>query len=476
MAKSRSVRLGLVSFLVLSATLNGCASHEWKPPAALDSGDDPAKRRAGYGNAELHAWWPLTAPEVEALRALPAARQGDAQALLTLALVASGDHRDAGSLARDRERIDRLVAEVRPTIAAAQDDWHRGYELNRAMHQRLFAGGGELGGYELHQAKVTTLLAEGHYNCLSSAMVYLVLARAFGLPVRAALVPTHVFVELGAPGGKLIEVETTSATGFDWVHDARFYAEDAAGWSSKRGLRPVTLDEYQHRTMVEPYQLMATAMLGQAATVAEPDRSRLLELAAIVDPGNEALLFERARIYNNEAVALYDARAWRTMASMMDTVQPAVKELGARSTAAKTQELVSWLNWYYAHALMIVGRHDEAVARADEGLSRLDGQWGDAPKLKNNYVGVVEDHFNDLAAKKDYPAAAKVFTDHREACLASPTCGHNAGIIYSNWSIDQANAGNWPAVRQVLQDCVAALPAFPDCAAALKDVEARHRF
>jgi hypothetical protein len=26
---------------------------------------------------------------------------------------------------------------VRPTIAAAADDWHRGYELHRAMHKRF---------------------------------------------------------------------------------------------------------------------------------------------------------------------------------------------------------------------------------------------------------------------------------------------------------------------------------------------------
>ena len=34
-------------------------------------------------------------------------------------------------------------------------------------------------------------------------MLYVVLARAFGLPVRAAVVPTHVFVELGARGAEL---------------------------------------------------------------------------------------------------------------------------------------------------------------------------------------------------------------------------------------------------------------------------------
>ena len=56
-------------------------------------GDDPARRARGYGNPELQTWWPLTAPEREALRGLPAARQGDANALLALAIAASGDRR-----------------------------------------------------------------------------------------------------------------------------------------------------------------------------------------------------------------------------------------------------------------------------------------------------------------------------------------------------------------------------------------------
>src|SRR6185369_8687649 len=111
-------------------------------------------------------------------------------------------------------------------------------------------GGGDLGGYEFYQSRVTRIFTEGRYNCLSSAMLFAVLARGFGLPVRAAVVPTHVFIDLGEPGGKTIEVETTSATGFDWVHDARFYKEGAASWSSSRGMRPVTLEEYQRRTLM----------------------------------------------------------------------------------------------------------------------------------------------------------------------------------------------------------------------------------
>src|SRR5262245_47383773 len=165
----------------------GCATADaWKPPTARDSGDVPAVLRPGHGNVELHTWAPLTEPEVAALRGLEQARQGDGHALLALAILASGDNRDAANYAAHQRRVDQFLAEVRPTITAAADDWHRGYELHRAMHRVFFAADrGELAGYDFYQGRVTGIFAGGHYNCLSSAMLFIVLARGVELPVRA---------------------------------------------------------------------------------------------------------------------------------------------------------------------------------------------------------------------------------------------------------------------------------------------------
>src|SRR5262249_18008104 len=158
------------------------------------------------------------------------------------------------------------------------------YELHRAMHRVFFNSHGELEGYDFNQARLSGIFGGGRYNCLSSAMLFVVLARGFGLSVRAAMVPTHVFVEMGVPGGKIIEIETTASTGFDWVHNERFYKEAAYKWSANRGLRPVTLDEYQHRTILEPYQLMAYAMRDGQIAANDQERYRLYEVSALVAP------------------------------------------------------------------------------------------------------------------------------------------------------------------------------------------------
>jgi hypothetical protein len=464
--------------LLISLLAGACATSDaWKPPTARDTGDVPAVLRAGHGNTELHTWSPLTEAEAAALRGLEQARQGDAHALLALAIVASGDQRDTASAASYQQRVDRFLAEVKPTIDAAPDDWHRGYELHRAMHRVFFAGGtAELGGYDFYQPRITGIFAGGHYNCLSSAMLFAVLARGVGLPVRAAVVPTHVFIEMGAPGAKILEIETTSATGFDWIHDDRFYREGAASWSGRRGLRPVTLDEYQHRAIVQPYQLMAEAMINSYRDESETDRNRRYELAGVVDPDNPEMQKRRIQVYDNEAYQLFELKAWRTMVKLFDTVHPAVSDIGAKSKDSGTLELVSWANWYHASGLMVVGRQDEAIALMAASLEHFDTAWPDAEKLKNNYLNVLVNRLGELIVRKDYPTAVTTIGNYRDLCRSSDGCVNNASIIYANWSIDHQNAGDWQSARKVLQDCVGALPNDSRCRDALADLESRHRF
>src|SRR5215831_6323312 len=456
----------------------GCATHDaWKPPTSRDTADVPAVVRPGKGNDELHVWSPLAEPEVAALRGLDSARQGDAHALLALAILASGDHHDAASYDRYRRRIDQFLSEVKPTIDAAPDAWHRGYELHRAMHRAFFAGGGtELGGYDFYQPRITGIFEGGHYNCLSSALLFAVLARGFGLPVRAALVPTHVFIEMGEPGGKVFEIETTSSTGFDWIHDERFYREGAATWSGQRGLRPVTLDEYRHRVMLEPHQLVAEAMINSYQGDDDAVRLWRHELAGVIDPDRPELRKGRVQVYDNEAHDLFELKAWRTIAKMFDTVRPAVDDIGAKSTDGETLQLVSWANWYHANALMVVGRQDEAIAIMAAGLQKLDNAWPDAPKLKDNYVGVLVNRLGELIVRKDYPTAVTTLGKYGDVCRYSNACADNASIMFANWSIDHQNNGDWQSARQVLQDCVSQLPNDSRCRDALTDLESRHRF
>lgn len=462
----------LVNALV-ALSLVGCDnSQPWTPVKQRDTQDDPQAIRPHYGNPEVHTWWPLAEPEVIALEQVDKAKQGDPYALLALALVASGDQRDSATFSADQDRFDKVVSELKPTIDAA-DDWHKGYELNRAMHRVFFnAEKTDLAGYQLDQAHVTGIFATGKYNCLSSALLYMVLARAFAIPVRGVLVPTHAFTEIGATGGKILEVETTSSTGFDWVHDERFYKERAENWSSSRGLRPVTLEEYKHREILEPYRFVAHAMLDGRAGANDEDHHRLAEIAALVAPEDTEIQKAALADYINEANDLYDHKAWRTMVKMFDIVGPTLTKLGAQTTDPEVLERLSWVHWYHANSLVIASRPDDAILIMDEGIKGLDPKWKDYASLRKNFLWVLMDQLLQHMHDKNYAAAIKLISPRVELCKSDAQCSENLAIIYVNQAARHEREDDWPAARAALEECVAVVPKEKLCADDLKELKA----
>jgi tetratricopeptide (TPR) repeat protein len=308
-------------------------------------------------------------------------------------------------------------------------------------------------------------------------MLFTTLAASFGMPARGVVVPTHAFVELGPPGGKILEVETTSDTGFDLVHDERFYREAAATWSSSRGLAPVTLAQYRERRILAPYQLMAHGMRNQSSYAEGKERDRLVEIAAFTDAESVELQRDRLQVYVNEAITLHEKEAARTTVKLFDCVQPAIQAIASKwATDSKTSELAAWAGWYYADALEVVRRSDEAIKIADSALDHVDAKWKDAAALRQNYLSILTDRMVELMQAKDYARATTVHGKHIDVCRSDAICADNLKVVYLNWSIEQQNAGDWQGARKALGDCVTQLPGNRECDAALKDLESRHRF
>jgi hypothetical protein len=478
----------------------------------------PADPRPGYCSADLPFWWPLTGAEAAALKGAGRARKGDPEALLSLAIFASGNRRDAADYARYQERVRRFVAEVRPGIERARDAWHRGDELHRAMHRAFFPHEKEeLGGYRLDQGRLTGIFDDGHYNCMSSTLLYLVLAREFDLKVQGALMPAHAFVELDA-GGKLVAVETTSSTGFDQVHDARFYRVQAAGWSSKLGPRPATLEDYEKRTVMAPYLLVAKSMLDEhtVAKLDPVDVHRLREAKGFVAPDDEEALRGRLIDYNNEAIELREQKAEPTVVRMFECVWPAVS--AARPRDAATAQTVGWLRYAYASALHAVGRDGDSMRVVEDAVVAIDDAWEDAPALRRNLAWLVSERIEQPLSNEQIAEALQIAGQLGDACKADGDCSQNvfAGVmnssrdlfrqkkwaadlerlasaapwatnekrqedlrenqkaVFQSWAIEHQNAGDWPGARKVLEDCEAKVPGL--CRDDLQGLESRHRF
>ncbi len=148
---------------------------------------------------------PLTAME----RSLAAhARDGKLEGitLLDAALLASGVPQAA--IASEAKRIRAALA---PAIARARvqrGEAARGRTLLIALHETV------LRRYELAATELDQVERTGEFNCLSSALLYLVAAEGVLTSARGVVTVHHAFVHVTVEG-KTLDVETTTPGGFD---------------------------------------------------------------------------------------------------------------------------------------------------------------------------------------------------------------------------------------------------------------------
>jgi tetratricopeptide (TPR) repeat protein len=110
-----------------------------------------------------------------------------------------------------KREIGNLIAEARSELNGINDRKELAEELLLYLHRRLLMT------YRERQTRVDVLLREGSYNCVSSAVIYAVMAKAFSLQVEGVRTPDHAFCRVLIDGraGEAVDVETTSPFGFD---------------------------------------------------------------------------------------------------------------------------------------------------------------------------------------------------------------------------------------------------------------------
>ncbi len=91
--------------------------------------------------------------------------------------------------------------------AAGWDDARKAEGLLLFLHQKWR-------GYSTYQTRLDVLLDTGTYNCVSSAVAYMILGRSAGLNVQAVATTDHAFALVRLPG-RDVDVETTTKYGFD---------------------------------------------------------------------------------------------------------------------------------------------------------------------------------------------------------------------------------------------------------------------
>ena len=112
------------------------------------------------------------------------------------------------------QKLETIKADMASSLIIDLEDEERGRAILKYLYQNY------LKAYSLNQTKIDVALETGFYNCVSSAVLYMVAAKAAELDVRGQSTTQHAFCSIyvtdeksGKP--KRIDVETTNPYGFN---------------------------------------------------------------------------------------------------------------------------------------------------------------------------------------------------------------------------------------------------------------------
>lgn len=396
---------------------------------------------ATYGNAPFPYWCNLTDFEISALQGADSARAGIPNALLALALFASGNLRDQKTVDEYAAKITSFIEKEHATIAAIKNSREKGRTLYASLCRTFFDKSfmnNKLNAYRPEQSQLSELLRTKRYNCISSALLCLIIFRYFNLEISGVILPTHVFLLYTTPEGERIEIETTHREGYDFKHDDKYFRESSSRWAKARKLRPITREEYARRRIVSAFITVCSNLANQhVSQLRMPwcDSDRLFEASGYLEPDDATAVSNRLAVYNNQFRRLDSLGDFATALRMYDKIGPILKPMFARWSAHQgmTDNLsLVWFNWILA--LEKNDRFNEALDKSDTLLGRIDARFKYADGLKHNIACVVGESGIHLMQQNKF-LDAKILLDRFNGKLANvQQMGENYRYLYNYWA------------------------------------------
>jgi tetratricopeptide (TPR) repeat protein len=276
----------------------------------------------------------------------------DSMDLLDAALVASGvpDVDLAATKRRVRDALAPAIARAKERSGAA-----RGKALLGALHESVFRK------YAQSATDVAAVVTTGEYNCLSSALLYVIAAEGLLDQPRGMVSKRHAFARVSV-AGKNVDVETTSPNGFGADRD----------------------------------QAITRELIDR---IRQPNESRDEVERDMKNPEELPLLSLVAAVYSNRSVALVEKGDLAAAATALDrATHLATGQARARFASWRASVINTG-----AVALMKDGRLDDAQALLE--LAR-DGTTGDVKRVLDLNLGRVHLQKADAhAARSDWGGA-----------------------------------------------------------------------
>lgn len=179
--------------------------------------------------------------------------------MIEVSLLVSGAAEDEVEYAT--ERIDLLIAGMKKEMALELDQRQTAEFVLAFLHESLFAL------YNEYQTRIDRVISDGSFNCVSSAVLYMIFAKAVGIPVIGISAADHAFCSALISGERL-DVETTNVYGFDPGKKKEFH--DAFG--NVTGYSYVPPSQYGGRTELSERELLALVLQNRISMLESEKR------------------------------------------------------------------------------------------------------------------------------------------------------------------------------------------------------------
>ncbi|GHV87752.1 hypothetical protein AGMMS50267_01120 [Spirochaetia bacterium] len=192
------------------------------------------------------------------------------QDLADIALWASGapeyppvsrNQKNPGPVRSYKEIIVTAAAELRDSPDLPADLRNRGEYVLTFMYEKFMKA------YSLNQTRLDEIFTTGRYNCVSSAVLYTILATAVGLDVRGVMTRDHAFATVNT-GTESIDVETTNRYGFDPGSRREFHDN----FGTATGFAYVPARNYRDRVSISPLELASLIISNRIAELETRNR------------------------------------------------------------------------------------------------------------------------------------------------------------------------------------------------------------
>jgi tetratricopeptide (TPR) repeat protein len=318
--------------------------------------------------------------------------------------------------------------------------------------------------YSVFQSRVDTAVDTGTFNCVSSAVLYAILARSVGLAVAGVRTVDHAFCSVMV-NGVSVDVETTNAAGFDPGSKKEF--TDSFG--AVTGYSYVPPSSYRDRRAIGMGELLALILYNTAAEQGAAGHFR-----EAIGPAVSAYAFVRTEDFRQAMDITFSNYA--SLLAMRGDFRPAIDFLDAAKSswgerpdlAQRRQEITH--NWIVS--LVQKGSRDEAAALLEAPSAR--GVLGSADWTDLS-VFLVQSRAEAAARTGGYREAAEKVAAGLKSLGQQPELLRAYEAYVHNAFAQLYNARRFEEARQTIEDGLSAYPTSRTLGADLQTVQKAQR-